>query len=654
MSGPTSQLPARPSSEHLRKQAKDLLKEFHAGEPAAAGRFRAIIPSLADPGRCAEMTLADAQFVLAREYGFEDWPGFIRHVEEMRSSGRLGPFERLVTDFLAAHAGEADALERLGSHLGVSSTADRLGRWVRERLGRLPGVTGEPTRGDVQFMVARQYGFESWAKLVESLAQPPGDVGTSRLGLSSSPPFYRIDERRNALEPRPPLSDADWDTIFGVMKDRGVTGLRASSMTDSAMERLSRLDFVTRVNFDGARHLTDDGLQYLARMPQLEELDLSGYHSPITDRGLEVLCHLKELRKFKMCWPQRVTDAGVAHLAACDHLEKVDLLGTRTGDGAIAALAGKGRLRHLKAGGGVTADGLAWLHQLPMFKTWQGGEPSYSLMEFEAEPNYLLFPPVHFTHRGLERLVGLDGLFALNIDGPAQVTAEGLAPLAELPNLGWLGVDPTDDAMGHIAEMPRLRMLMCQDTRAGDAGFVALGRSRSIEYIWGRRCYGLTGRGFAAMATMPALRGLSVSCKNVEDAALSALPRFPALREFMPMDVPDDGFRHVGRCDRLEELWCMYCQDTGDLATGHIADLPRLKTYEAFSTRITDRSLEVLGQMRSLERLKFEYCGGLTNAGLASLAALPRLREVAVEGSQGITRDGFSVLPEHVHVDFGP
>jgi hypothetical protein len=41
----------------------------------------------------------------------------------------------------------------------------------------------------------------------------------------------------------------------------------------------------------------------------------------------------------------------------------------------------------------------------------------------------------------------------------------------------------------------------------------------------------------------------------VDDTSLSALPSFPALRALMPMDVLDEGFRHVGRCERLEEPW---------------------------------------------------------------------------------------------------
>jgi hypothetical protein len=154
-------------------------------------------------------------------------------------------------------------------------------------------------------------------------------------------------------------------------------------------------------------------------------------------------------------------------------------------------------------------------------------------------------------------------------------------------------------------------MLMGQGAVASDDGFTALSRSQTIEYIWGRECPNLGGRGFTALAAMPALRGLAVSRKNVDDTALSALPSFPALQALMPMDVPDVGFRHVGRCERLEELRLRYYRDTGDAATERIAGLTGLKTCYAGKTRITDRSLEILGRMLSLEKIVFGECGGL-------------------------------------------
>ena len=82
---------------------------------------------------------------------------------------------------------------------------------------------------------------------------------------------------------------------------------------------------------------------------------------------------------------------------------------------------------------------------------------------------------------------------------------------------------------------------------ASDDGFAALSRSQTIEYIWGCECPNLGGRGFTALAAMPALRGLAVSRKNVDDTGLSTLPSFPAFRALMPMDAPDEVFRHVRR-----------------------------------------------------------------------------------------------------------
>ena len=213
------------------------------------------------------------------------------------------------------------------------------------------------------------------------------------------------------------------------------------------------------------------------------------------------------------------------------------------------------------------------LHELPVFKSWQGGEAELGLVGHKSLPNHLSLRGT-FTDAGMRHLRGLDGLFGLDIDDShLAITAAGLEPLISLAHLAVLGVDAKDDWMPYIAQMPHLRALGAQDTTAGDEGFVALSRSRSIEYIWGRRCHNLRKRGFMALAAMPALRGLSVSCLNVDDEGISTLPSFPALKELMPMDVPDAGYRHIGRCERLESLILMYCRDTTDAATEHITGL---------------------------------------------------------------------------------
>ncbi|MGO9255440.1 MAG: ankyrin repeat domain-containing protein [Bryobacteraceae bacterium] len=67
---PTRRLPKQASLEQLRKQAKDLLEQYRAGDPAAAAEVERF-EGTPDPARFA---LSDAQRVLARAYGYESWP----------------------------------------------------------------------------------------------------------------------------------------------------------------------------------------------------------------------------------------------------------------------------------------------------------------------------------------------------------------------------------------------------------------------------------------------------------------------------------------------------------------------------------------------------------------------------------------------------
>jgi hypothetical protein len=275
-------------------------------------------------------------------------------------------------------------------------------------------------------------------------------------------------------------------------------------------------------------------------------------------------------------------------------------------------------------------------------------------MSPDGEPNHLLLDGP-FTDDGLANLAGLNGLFGLSFFGHVSgMTPAGLRTAATLPNLGFLGCDGelcNDEAMRYIATIPRLRMLMAQGTVASDAGFAELSRSLTLEYLWGRECPNLTGPGFVALSRAPSLRGLGVSCKNVDDVSLAALPRFPALRELMPMDVTDAGFRHIGACEKLERLWCMYCRETTDTSTEYIANL-NLKQYYAGLTKITNRTLEILGRMTSLEKLEFSECKNLSDAGLPSLACLPRLRELNVHGLPCVTVEGTRVFPPSVRVNY--
>lgn len=125
-------------------------------------------------------------------------------------------------------------------------------------------------------------------------------------------------------------------------------------------------------------------------MPQLRDLAINGWKGRILDKGLAVLTHLRDVRKFELCWQQNVSDVGLKHLSACDLLEDVNLLGTPAGDGAIAALTGKIHLKQLNTGREVTGAGIEHLHRIPFVKTWPGGDIGYGLMGTGAWPTRVM------------------------------------------------------------------------------------------------------------------------------------------------------------------------------------------------------------------------------------------------------------------------
>jgi hypothetical protein len=78
----TSELPARPSLDSLRKQAKKLARDIAAGDAVAIARARAQLPQAG-----ISLSQRDAQLVLAREYGFPGWKDLLKEVKQRLGGG---------------------------------------------------------------------------------------------------------------------------------------------------------------------------------------------------------------------------------------------------------------------------------------------------------------------------------------------------------------------------------------------------------------------------------------------------------------------------------------------------------------------------------------------------------------------------------------
>jgi hypothetical protein len=106
---PVRRLPSHPNLDHLKYQAKDLLKEHAARDAGAAQRMREFHPRFASASDAeifaAPLKLSDAQLTIAREAGFQSWARLKRHIEKPTRTDQLDlPHHERIEDATFRHA----------------------------------------------------------------------------------------------------------------------------------------------------------------------------------------------------------------------------------------------------------------------------------------------------------------------------------------------------------------------------------------------------------------------------------------------------------------------------------------------------------------------------------------------------------------------
>ncbi|MGA8089216.1 MAG: ankyrin repeat domain-containing protein [Terracidiphilus sp.] len=90
---PAKQFPSKPDLNYLKYQAKDLLKAHAAHDRGVAQRIREFNPRFRGASDAkifaAALRLSEAQFMIAREYGFKSWARLKAHVESSELASRL-------------------------------------------------------------------------------------------------------------------------------------------------------------------------------------------------------------------------------------------------------------------------------------------------------------------------------------------------------------------------------------------------------------------------------------------------------------------------------------------------------------------------------------------------------------------------------------
>ena len=133
---PVKQLPANPDLDHLKNQAKDLLRQHSARELSCAQRLREFHPDFRGATDqeifATHLSLSAAQFAIAHEYGFASWTRLRRHIKQPTLSDRVAlPHHERIEDPLFRHAVDLiDAGDASGLRVLLAQNPDLVHRRV--------------------------------------------------------------------------------------------------------------------------------------------------------------------------------------------------------------------------------------------------------------------------------------------------------------------------------------------------------------------------------------------------------------------------------------------------------------------------------------------------------------------------------------------
>ena len=153
-------LPPNPSIEHLKKQAKDLFKSYQNGDVSVCTLLKQHLPRFVNLSNqeifADKFTLHDAQYVIARHYGFEKWSD-LREAVQMQTMQNASVFT----------LNQVDEKQRLHIDALGFSTLSAYRIWCHKQ-----GFDGGLDKDDVQLELERE----------RRLEMPPEPVQDHRRG----------------------------------------------------------------------------------------------------------------------------------------------------------------------------------------------------------------------------------------------------------------------------------------------------------------------------------------------------------------------------------------------------------------------------------------------------------------------------------------
>lgn len=420
---------------------------------------------------------------------------------------------------------------------------------------------------------------------------------------------------------------------------------------DDGVRAITTLTTLRSLSLRGCQQLHGNVLALLSALPELEDLDLSAIDGlnwragtgevdddearatrllaqrrgdrlgmGPTDTALEAFAHLPKLRVLDISGGHYITGRGLAALGRCTTLRELDASGMRE-------------------------DGGEWVRALPaqLERLEVGGEHDDAFCIAVAERltalrHLTIAACDRITDRGLDAVAAMPSLRVLDMRQMRGLTANCIDPLANATHLEELDVRHCDFVTAeHVVQLQRsLPGLKTLQTSVDPERIAAAARLQFRARVASRE----------QIERLPAGQ-LAVEGIGIDDDCLAALTRLRAIEHLVlrpvgskRVDAPlpqgpvapitDAGLAHLAKLPALRFLHLDRARGVTSEGLASLARLP-LRELHCQVMVVDDAALVALAGM-PLESLRLSNCRGFGSDGLAAIAAMATLREVALVG----------------------
>jgi Leucine-rich repeat (LRR) protein len=447
------------------------------------------------------------------------------------------------------------------------------------------------------------------------------------------------------------------DTRDAVLKRLGaLRNLRTLDLSfnhgfaEEGLRELLHCTSLRKVTLSGCQQLHGNWLAMLQQLPELEELDVSaidgmnwrnGTAEPMDEEGTRVL---REARGWADSLQTGVTDEALAGFAKCPKLRILDASGGRWSAAGLAALGESASLRELNMFGGQVAEP-GFVASLPqqLERLEVCGEYDDRLCVAIREHltklrSVTVAACYQITDRGIEELCAMPSLRVLDMGQMRGLTAECVTTLAKAKQLEELDLRHNDWlTVAHVLAikraLPKLRQVL---TNFSTEELAAAEQLPPAEKAFAKE----------------QIERFAVGTRNVEtmimgDECVPALLRLQDLERLsiqwyrgnVSKSITADGLRQLASLPNLRYLVLGKQTAIGDSDLVCLAEFRQLESIQISGMRISDAALASLTKLPRLRQVYLVDCGGFGEDGLRSLAACASLREVSLQGTVSVQPD---------------